>query len=64
MNNIQEEQYEYEKFMLALAHKLQEINQDFAKLSIENKYKVEGELKNALDIGGLAGVLKHINMYK
>ena len=63
MNNIQEEQYEYEKFMIALAHKSHEIKQDFDKLSAENKYKVKCGLKNALATGGLSGVLKFI-MYK
>ncbi len=60
MKSIQEEQYEYDKFMLELAHKAQEVQQDYNKLSDENKCRVKNELEKTLAVRGLAGVLQHI----
>lgn len=62
MKIIQEEQYEYEKFMLELANKSHEINQDFNRLSEENKCRVKCELMNVIAARGLNGVLEYINM--
>lgn len=61
MKNLQNEQYEYEKFMVELAHKINEIKQDFDKLSIKNKSKVQCELKNVLAAQGLTNIIKYIN---
>ena len=61
MKSIQEEQYEYGKFMLELAQKSQEIQQDYNKLSDENKCRVKNELERILSARGLAGFLEHIN---
>lgn len=48
MKLIQEEKYEYEKFMFELAHKARVIN----------------ELEKVLAARGLAGVMEHINRMK
>ena len=52
MKSIQEEQYEYGKFMLELAQKSQEIQQDYNKLSDENKCRVKNELEKILAARG------------
>lgn len=64
MKNLREEQYEYEKFMFELANKVHELKQDFDKLSIKNKYRVENELKKDLAVQSLAGVFEHFNMHR
>ena len=60
MKNIQEEQQEYEKFMFELTHKVQEIQQDFNKLSENNKNKVLIEVDKVFAAKGLVGVLNYI----
>ena len=64
MNSIQEEKFEYEKFMFELAHKAQEAQKDFDKLSDANKARVMNELEKVLTARGLAGVMEHINRVK
>lgn len=64
MNLIQQEQYEYDKFMLKLTNKSREIQEDFDKLSQNNKYRVKNELEKVLAVRGLTGVMEHINMQK
>ncbi|MBQ7863117.1 MAG: hypothetical protein IJ353_01485 [Lachnospiraceae bacterium] len=60
MNSVQEEQHEYEKFMIKLAHKAQEVQKDFNVLSETNQSRVLSEVNNMLNARGLVGVLKHI----
>lgn len=64
MKSIQEEKFEYEKFMFELAHKAQEAQKDFDKLSDANKARVMNELEKVLAVRGLAGVMEHINRMK
>lgn len=64
MKAIQEEKFEYEKFMVELAHKAQETQKDFDKLSEANKARVINELEKVLAAHGLAGVMEHINRMK
>ena len=64
MNSIQEGKFEYEKFMFELAHKAQEAQKDFDKLSDANKARVMNELEKVLTARGLAGVMEHINRVK
>ena len=64
MKTIQEEKYEYDKFMLGLAHKTQEVQYDFDKLSDENKCKVKNELAKVLVAHGITGVLEHLNKHR
>lgn len=60
MKNFQKEQYEYEKFMFELAKKSHEMTREFNKLSKENKYRVECEIKNIFAVNGFANALEHI----
>lgn len=64
MKLIQEEKYEYEKFMFELAHKAREAQKDFDKLSEANKARVINELEKVLAARGLAGIMEHINRMK
>ena len=64
MKSIQEEKFEYEKFMFELAHKARETQKDFDKLSEANKARVINELEKVLATRGLAGVMEHINRMK
>ncbi len=63
MKSIQEE-YEYEKFIIELAHKVQEIQRDFNNLSNENKNRVENEVMRALMLNGVVGVSEYFNQWK
>ncbi len=61
MNSIQEEQYEYDKFIFGLSQKIQEIQQDFSKLSDENKCRVSNELGKFLRMGSLEAALQYFS---
>lgn len=61
---IQEEQREYEMFIVKLADKSLEVKEDFDKLSQNNKHRVINELEKMLALRGLSGVLEHIIMQK
>lgn len=54
MKSIQEEKYEYDKFVIGLAHKEQEIQQDYDKLSDENKIRFEDDVMKAFMLKGMA----------
>lgn len=60
----QEERNEYEKFMIGLAHKVQEMQQDFDKLSIENKIRLENDIKKALMLKGMMGISEYFNQWR
>ncbi len=62
MKSIQEEQSEYNDFMVKLGQKAQEVQKDFDKLSDENKLRVKNELGKTVATRGLAGVLECIIM--
>lgn len=64
MKLIQDEQIEYEKFMIELVHKTQETQKDFDKLSEANKSRVLNELEKVFTARGLVGVMEHINRMK
>ncbi len=64
MNSIQEERYEYDKFVIELAYKVQEIQQDFNKLSDENKIRFENDVMGAFMLKGVAGVSEYFNQWK
>ncbi|MDE5830172.1 MAG: hypothetical protein K2H53_00200 [Clostridia bacterium] len=64
MKSIQEEQYEYDNFIVKLANKSREIQEDFDKLSQNNKHRVENELRKILAARGLAGFFEHVNRQK
>lgn len=64
MKNINEEQYEYEKYVIGVAHKMQEIQQDFNKLSNENKVRFENDIMRAFMLKGIVGVSEFFNQWK
>lgn len=51
-----QEKYEYDKFVIETAHKIQEIQQDFNNLSDENKIKFQNDVMRAFMIKGIEGV--------
>lgn len=61
MKSLQEEQREYEKFAIEFGQKLYEIQQDYNKLSVENKYRFQNELMNMLFSRGVVGVMDYFN---
>lgn len=64
MKSIQEEKYEYDKFVIGLVHKIQEIQQDYNKLSDENKIRFENDVMRAFMLNGMVGVLEYFNQWK
>ena len=64
MKPIREEKYEYDKFVIELAHKVQEIQQDFNKLSDKNKIRFENDIMRAFMLKGLAGVSGYFDQWK
>lgn len=64
MKSIQEEKYEYDKFMIEFAHKIQEVQQDFNKLSDENKVRIENNIKRAIRVKGIVGVSEYLNQWR
>ena len=64
MQSIQEERYEYDKFVIGLAHKVQEIQQDYNKLSDENKIRFENDVMRAFMLKGMVGVSEYFNQWK
>ena len=61
MKLMQEEQYEYNKFMSELFRKGQEIQRDFNNLSPENQKGVYSELGKYVQIESVITFLQHIN---
>lgn len=64
MKSIQEENIEYDMFVIGLAHKVQEIQQDFNKLSDENKIRFENDVTRAITAKGIVGVSEYFNQWK
>ena len=64
MKTIQEEKYEYDKFVIELSHKLHDIQQDFNKLSDENKIRFENTISRVLLTKGILGVLEYLNQWR
>ncbi len=61
MKSIQEEQYEYNKFMSELFRKGQEIQRDLNNLSPQNKRRVYDELGKYVQVESVIAFLQHIN---
>lgn len=61
MKLMQEEQYEYNKFMSELFRKGQEIQRDFNNLSPENQKRVYSELGKYVQVESVIAFLQHIN---
>lgn len=60
MNSIEKEEQEYKKFMFESTQKIQEIKQNFYKLSDNNKKKVLTEVDKVFVAKGLVGVLNYL----
>lgn len=63
MKSVQEEQYEYDKFVIEVANKIQELKNDYNKLSDENKIKFDKNVVNAFELKGFVGILEYINQW-
>lgn len=64
MKSIQEEKYEYDKFVIDLAHKMQEIQQSFNKLSDGNKIRFQNDIMRAFTLKGIVGVSEYFSQWK
>ena len=64
MKSIQEEKYEYDKFVIELIHKVQEIQQDLNKLSDENRIRFENDVMKAFMLKGVVGISEYFNQWK
>ena len=60
MKSIQEEQYEYNKFMSELFRNVEEVQRDFNNLSLENQKKVYTELGKYVQVERVIAFLQHI----
>lgn len=59
-----QEKYEYDKFVIEIAHKIQEIQQDFNNLSDENKIKFQNDVMRAFMIKCIEGVSEYFSQWK
>lgn len=64
MKSIQEEKYEYDKFVIELSHKIQEIQKDFNNLSDENRNRLENDVMRAFMLKGIVGVSEYFNQWR
>ncbi len=64
MKSIQEEKYEYDKFVIELAHKIQEIQKDFNNLSDENRNRLENDVMRVFMLKGIVGVSEYFNQWR
>lgn len=64
MKSIQEEQREYNNYVIELARKIQELKQGFNNLSNENKNRLENELARAFMLRGVAGIMEYLDIQK
>lgn len=63
-NGFISRKYEYDKFVIETAHKIQEIQQDFNNLSDENKIKFQNDVMRAFMIKGIEGVSEYFSQWK
>jgi hypothetical protein len=61
MKSMQEEQYEYNKFMSELFRKAEEVQRDFNNLSPENQRKVYDEVGKYIKLDSLFAFFQRIN---
>ena len=64
MSSIQEEKYEYDKFVAGFAQKFQEMKRDFNNLSEENKIKFKEDILAAFMMRGMLGVTEYLAQWK
>ncbi len=61
MKSVQEEQKEYEHFMGELFRKGQEVQRDFANLSVENKKRIYEEMVKYIQVESFIAFLQNMN---
>ena len=61
IKSMQEEQYEYNKFMSELFRKVQETQRDFNNLSPKNQKRVYSELGKYVQVESVIAFLQNIN---
>lgn len=59
MKSIQDEQYEYNKFMSELIRKGEEVRSDFNNLSLENQKRVYSEIGKYVQVESVIAFLQH-----
>lgn len=59
MKSIQDEQYEYNKFMGELIRKGEEVRRDFNNLSLENQKRVCSEIRKYVQVESVIAFLQH-----
>lgn len=59
MKSIQDEQYEYNKFMSELIRKGEEVRSDFNNLSLENQKRVYSEIGKYVQVESVIVFLQH-----
>ena len=64
MKSIQEENMEYDKFVIGFAQKFQEMQRDYNNLSTENKIKFEKDIMAAFWARGMMGVTEYLAQWK
>ena len=64
MKLIQEENMEYDKFVIRFAQKFQEMQRDYNNLSAENKIKFERDIMVAFWTRGMMGVTEYLAQWK
>ena len=64
MKSIQEENIEYDKFVIGFAQKFQEMQRDYNNLSDENKIKFEKDIMTAFLKRGMLGVTEYLAQWK
>lgn len=64
MKSIQEENIEYDKFVIGFAQKFQEMQRDYNNLSDKNKIKFEKDIMTAFLMRGMLGVTEYLAQWK
>ena len=59
MKSIQDEQYEYNKFMGELIRKGEEVRRDFNNISLENQKRVCSEIGKYVQVESVIAFLQH-----
>ena len=64
MKSIQEENIEYDRFIIGFAQKFQEMQRDYNNLSVENKIRFEKDIMDSFLMRGMMGVTEYLAQWK
>ena len=64
MKSIQEENIEYDQFVIGFAQKFQEMQRDYNNLSVENKIRFEKDIMASFWMRGMMGVTEYLAQWK